>query len=98
MRRIVAITGTIVFLDAMLFGAIIPLLPHFADRYDLSKLEAGLPLGAHGRGGASSRGLRRRRARRGYPRRLTRQPGGAEARRSRWPGRALAREPRLRPR
>ena len=26
-RRIVAVTGSIVFLDAMLFGAIIPLLP-----------------------------------------------------------------------
>jgi len=50
MRRIVAITGTIVFLDAMLFGAIIPLLPHFADRYDLSKFEAGLLLGAYGGG------------------------------------------------
>ena len=50
MRRIVAVTGTIVFLDAMLFGAIIPLLPHFADRYDLSKLEAGLLLGAYGGG------------------------------------------------
>lgn len=50
MRRIIAITGTIVFLDAMLFGAIIPLLPHFADRYDLSKLEAGLLLGAYGGG------------------------------------------------
>ena len=36
MRRIVALTGTVVFLDAMLFGAIIPLLPHFADTYDLS--------------------------------------------------------------
>lgn len=50
MRRIVAITGTIVFLDAMLFGAIIPLLPHFADRYDLSKFGAGLLLGAYGAG------------------------------------------------
>lgn len=50
MRRIVALTGTVVFLDAMLFGAIIPLLPHFADTYDLSKLEAGLLLGAYGAG------------------------------------------------
>lgn len=50
MRRVVAITGTIVFLDAMLFGAIIPLLPHFVDTYDLSKLEAGLLLGAYGAG------------------------------------------------
>ncbi len=50
MRRIVALTGTVVFLDAMLFGAIIPLLPHFADTYDLTKLEAGLLLGAYGAG------------------------------------------------
>ena len=50
MRRIVVLTGTVVFLDAMLFGAIIPLLPHFADTYDLSKFEAGLLLGAYGAG------------------------------------------------
>jgi MFS family permease len=49
-RRIVVLTGSVVFLDAMLFGAIIPLLPHFADTYDLSKLEAGLLLGAYGAG------------------------------------------------
>jgi MFS family permease len=49
-RRIVALTGSIVFLDAMLFGAIIPLLPHFADTYELSKLEAGALLGAYGAG------------------------------------------------
>jgi MFS family permease len=49
-RRIVILTGSIVFLDAMLFGAIIPLLPHFADTYDLSKLEAGALLGAYGAG------------------------------------------------
>ena len=50
MRRVVAITGSIVFLDAMLFGAIIPLLPTFADDYDLSKLEAGALLGSYGAG------------------------------------------------
>lgn len=50
MRRILFLTGTIVFLDAMLFGAIIPLLPHFVDTYDLSKTEAGLLLGAYGAG------------------------------------------------
>jgi MFS family permease len=49
-RRIVALSGSIVFLDAMLFGAIIPLLPHFADTYDLTKLEAGVLLGAYGAG------------------------------------------------
>ena len=50
MRRIILIAGSIVFVDAMLFGAIIPLLPHFADRYDLTKLEAGLLLAAYGGG------------------------------------------------
>ena len=50
MGRVVAVTGSIVFLDAMLFGAIIPLLPAFADDYDLTKLEAGLLLGAYGGG------------------------------------------------
>ena len=50
MSRVVAVTGSIVFLDAMLFGAIIPLLPDFADSYDLTKLEAGALLGAYGAG------------------------------------------------
>jgi MFS family permease len=49
-RRIVALTGSVVFLDAMLFGAVIPLLPHFADTYELSKFRAGLLLGAYGAG------------------------------------------------
>jgi len=49
-RRIVVLSGSVVFLDALLFGAIIPLLPHFADTYDLSKFEAGLLLGAYGAG------------------------------------------------
>ena len=56
MRRVIAVTGSIVFLDAMLFGAIIPLLPRFADDYELSKLEAGLLLGAYG-GGALLGGI-----------------------------------------
>jgi MFS family permease len=50
MRRIIVVAGSIVFVDAMLFGAIIPLLPRFADDYDLTKLEAGLLLGAYGGG------------------------------------------------
>jgi len=56
MGRVVALTGSIVFLDAMLFGAIIPLLPTFADEYDLTKLEAGVLLGAYG-GGALLGGI-----------------------------------------
>ena len=50
MRRVLVATGSIVFLDTMLFGAIIPLLPDFADTYDLTKLEAGALLGAYGAG------------------------------------------------
>ena len=50
MRRVLIATGSIVFLDTMLFGAIIPLLPDFADTYDLTKLEAGALLGAYGAG------------------------------------------------
>jgi MFS family permease len=50
MRRVLIATGLIVFLDTMLFGAIIPLLPDFADTYDLTKLEAGALLGAYGAG------------------------------------------------
>ena len=56
MRRILFLAGSIVFVDAMLFGAIIPLLPRFADDYDLTKLEAGLLLGAYG-GGTLAGGL-----------------------------------------
>jgi MFS family permease len=50
MRRVLVTTGAIVFLDTMLFGAIIPLLPDFAETYDLTKLEAGALVGAYGAG------------------------------------------------
>jgi len=50
MRRVLIATGSIVFLDTMLFGAIIPLLPDFADTFDLTKLEAGALLAAYGAG------------------------------------------------
>lgn len=50
MRRLVAIVSIVVFADTALFGAIIPLIPGFADQFDLSKLEAGLLVGAYGAG------------------------------------------------
>jgi MFS family permease len=50
MRRLIALVSVIVFVDAMLFGAIIPLVPGYADEYDLGKLEAGLLVGAFGAG------------------------------------------------
>ena len=50
MRRLVAVISAIVFLDAMLFGALIPLVPAYVDDFDLSKLQAGLLVGAFGAG------------------------------------------------
>jgi len=45
-----------VFTDAMLFGTLIPLVPGYADDFHLSKLQAGLLLGAFG-GGALAGGI-----------------------------------------
>ena len=50
MRRLVAVISAIVFLDAMLFGALIPLVPAYVDDFDLSKLQAGMLVGAFGAG------------------------------------------------
>jgi MFS family permease len=50
MRRLVVVISAIVFLDAMLFGALIPLIPGYVDAFDLSKLQAGLLVGAFGAG------------------------------------------------
>lgn len=50
MRRLIAAVSTIVFVDAGLFGAIIPLVPGYADEFALGKLEAGLLVGAFGAG------------------------------------------------
>jgi MFS family permease len=45
LRRILLLVGAIVFVDTMFFAALTPLLPHYADRFELSKLGAGV-LGA----------------------------------------------------
>ena len=50
MRRLLLFISVVVFLDTMLFGVMIPLLPGFADDYDLSKLQSGLLFGAYGAG------------------------------------------------
>lgn len=50
MRRLLVLVGTVVFVDAMLFGALAPLIPGYADEFDLSKAGAGLLLGAFGAG------------------------------------------------
>ena len=50
MRRIVTLVSIVVFADTMLFGALVPLIPDYADNLDLSKSQAGLLLGAYGAG------------------------------------------------
>ena len=56
MRRLLILVSSIVFLDTLLFGALIPLIPGFADEFDLTKLQAGLLVGAFG-GGALLGGI-----------------------------------------
>src|ERR687897_1590156 len=50
MRRLLVLVSAVVFVDAMLFGALIPLVPAYADEFDLSKTGAGLLLGSFGAG------------------------------------------------
>ncbi len=50
MRRLFVLVSAIVFLDTMLFGALIPLVPGYVDEFGLSKLQAGLLFGAYGGG------------------------------------------------
>ena len=47
MRRLLALVGAIVFLDTMFFVALTPLLPHYADRFGLSKVGAGVLAAAY---------------------------------------------------
>ena len=50
MRRLLLLVSAIIFVDAMLFSALTPLVPGYADEFELSKLEAGLLVGAFGAG------------------------------------------------
>ena len=49
-RRLVVLVATVIFADAMLFGTLTPLVPGYVDDFDLSKLQAGLLVGAFGAG------------------------------------------------
>jgi MFS family permease len=49
-RRLLVLVCSIVFVDAMLFGALAPLVPGYADEFDLSKAGAGLLVGSFGAG------------------------------------------------
>lgn len=46
MRRIRAAVGITLFMDSVLYLALVPFLPYYADKFDLSKAEAGAVLGA----------------------------------------------------
>src|SRR3954447_16581613 len=47
MRRILALTASIVLVDTLFFAALTPLLPHYADTLDLGKAGAGVLAGAY---------------------------------------------------
>ena len=42
MRRIKVAVGLAMSVDAALYLAVVPLLPHYADEFDLSRVEAGI--------------------------------------------------------
>ena len=50
MRRLLALVSAIIFVDALLFTALTPLVPKYVDDFDLSKVGAGLLVGAYGAG------------------------------------------------
>jgi MFS family permease len=49
-RRLLALVSAIIFVDALLFTALTPLVPAYAEEFDLSKTGAGLLVGAYGAG------------------------------------------------
>ena len=49
-RRLLVLVSAIIFVDALLFTALTPLVPTYADEFDLSKTGAGLLVGAYGAG------------------------------------------------
>jgi MFS family permease len=46
-RRVLFLAGAIVLVDTLFFAALTPLLPHYADRFDLTKSGAGLLAAAY---------------------------------------------------
>jgi MFS family permease len=49
-RRLLLLVSSITLVDTMLYAALAPLLPHYADEFDLSKGQAGLLVGAYAGG------------------------------------------------
>ena len=50
MRRLLVLVSTIIFVDVMLFTALTPLVPGYAEEFELSKTGAGVLVGAFGAG------------------------------------------------
>ncbi len=50
MRRLLVLVSTVLFVDAMLFGVLAPLVPGYAEEFGLSKTGAGLLVGSFGAG------------------------------------------------
>ncbi|MBD0349136.1 MAG: MFS transporter [Thermoleophilia bacterium] len=50
MRRLLAVASAIVFVDSMLYSALTPLLPRYAEDFELSKAGAGALVGAYAAG------------------------------------------------
>jgi MFS family permease len=49
-RRLLALVSSIIFVDALLFTALTPLVPSYVEEFDLTKTGAGLLVGAYGAG------------------------------------------------
>ena len=49
-RRLLLLVSSIIFVDALLFSALTPLIPGYAEQFDLSKAGVGLLVGAYGAG------------------------------------------------
>jgi MFS family permease len=49
-KRLLLLVGAIVFVDTMLYAALVPLLPHYAHRFDLSKTGAGVLVATYAAG------------------------------------------------
>src|SRR3990170_9167498 len=49
-RRLLALVSSIIFVDAMLFTALTPLIPGYVEEFDLSKTGAGVLVGTYGAG------------------------------------------------
>ena len=50
MRRLLLLVCVVIFVETMLYSALVPLLPHYKHEFGLSKTAAGLLVGAYAAG------------------------------------------------